>query len=613
MSQPPESPAPASPWPLRILAATLLLSTVLYVLITFLSRQFAYNHPYALSENLRQRPILIVLEFFGQAFVLYLVALAAAVRCRPDWRLLQTVFFGAVLLRLPILFSDPIQEIDIFRYLWDGAAVTRGVDPYRYSPLQVRDADPSQNLPDDLRRLVELRNSSPAMTDILRTVHHEHLPTIYPPVSQAVFAFCTLLMPDDASVRMRITVTKSVLVAFDLATLMLVVSLLQLAKRHIGWAVAYGWCPLLIKEVANSGHLDAIAVFFATAALFVAARVLYDRDEPVRGWRAAPAAGLSALLLGLGVGAKLYPIVLAPLLLLTCIRRLGFGASSLATIVFSSVVVATLLPMLPSAPPATETAAVQAPGEAQPPSSASPAIERQDPSRGLTTFLKTWEINDLVFMFLIENLRPFKSPSGEDRGQVEPWFSFAPESWRQRIVSPIARGYDVSVDQAASYLTRGITSLVFLIIAMTLAIRRSTAAEPRCWLEAAFLTIAWFWLLSPTQNPWYWCWALPLLPFARSIAWYFFSGTLFIYYTWFWFGYQYYDQPVWGTPYYGEYFFHFIGPWVEFAPLMLWLMLDYADRLIGAGTGERPTRALINSITGPFRSAPQAGKPALES
>jgi len=38
--------------------------------------------------------------------------------------------------------------------------------------------------------------------------------------------------------------------------------------RDIGmspdWADALGWCPLALKEFANTDHLDAIAVFFTT-------------------------------------------------------------------------------------------------------------------------------------------------------------------------------------------------------------------------------------------------------------------------------------------------------------------------------------------------------------
>ena len=40
--------------------------------------------------------------------------------------------------------------------------------------------------------------------------------------------------------------------------------------------------------------------------------------------------------------------------------------------------------------------------------------------------------------------------------------------------------------------------------------------KPGCLV--AFLVLAWFWLLSPTQNPWYWTWALPLVMRSSSAA-----------------------------------------------------------------------------------------------
>ncbi|MFM9961618.1 MAG: hypothetical protein ACKV2Q_10370 [Planctomycetaceae bacterium] len=49
-------------------------------------------------------------------------------------------------------------------------------------------------------------------------------------------------------------------------------------------------------------------------------------------------------------------------------------------------------------------------------------------------------------------------------------------------------------------------------------------------MEATFLIIAWYWLLLPTQNPWYLTWCLPFLPFARGRAWFALSVLAFVYY-----------------------------------------------------------------------------------
>jgi len=78
--------------------------------------------------------------------------------------------------------------------------------------------------------------------------------------------------------------------------------------------------------------------------------------------------------------------------------------------------------------------------------------------------------------------------------------------------------------------------------------------------------------LQPTQNPWYWTWALPFLPFARSRAWLAVSGLVLLYDTRFWFGYHMASTPVLGTPYTGIKFFDCVVTWIEFFPWMLWLI-----------------------------------------
>jgi hypothetical protein len=122
-------------------------------------------------------------------------------------------------------------------------------------------------------------------------------------------------------------------------------------------------------------------------------------------------------------------------------------------------------------------------------------------------------------------------------------------------------------------LTRVVTTAVFLVIALGLAIRGMYQGDAAYWLEAGVLTIAWFWMLQPTQNPWYWTWAMPLLPFARSRAWLAVSGVVFIYYLRFWLTAHYKDALVPGTPWHGAHVFDYCVTWIEFAPVLLCLMV----------------------------------------
>ena len=97
-------------------------------------------------------------------------------------------------------------------------------------------------------------------------------------------------------------------------------------------------------------------------------------------------------------------------------------------------------------------------------------------------------------------------------------------------------------------------------------------------LELVFLTIAWFWLLAPTQNPWYWTWALPWLMFCRNRIWYFVGVAAMAYYLRFYFEYhglvENGETGLMGTPYAGTAFFDFIFPVLEFAPILLALFVS---------------------------------------
>ena len=49
--------------------------------------------------------------------------------------------------RLLLLPSHPIQEIDLYRYIWDGEVSAAGVSPWEFSPAQVLAALATETIP----------------------------------------------------------------------------------------------------------------------------------------------------------------------------------------------------------------------------------------------------------------------------------------------------------------------------------------------------------------------------------------------------------------------------------------------------------------------------------
>jgi hypothetical protein len=559
-------------------------SAAIYTVVVWLSWQFEFvDRSLDFAEMyviLRKRPIVPVLFCFVVLFILYLFGQRTALKCTANRALVPTVFGFAIGFRLLLLASDPIQEIDIYRYVWDGAVVRVGISPCRYSPQQTLDADADAPMPDDLGRLVELRDSSPALHEILRRVHFGHLPTVYPSVSQAVFAAASFTTPNSASVRTHVVIMRCWLLVFDMVTIWLLLLILRHVGKPDGWVLAYAWCPLVMKEFANSGHLDSIAVCLTTGAVYLSLKAFYrpslvgesERDgchSAESGWTTM----FATALLALAVGAKLYPVVLVPIFVFTSLRRLGWRRTLIPAVTFVLLTGVLCAPMLPRSSDADAVGelASQQTDNFMPPQPEDTSIIAQDPSRGLSTFLRRWEMNDFLFLILIENVKPTpKQPTAK-----RAWFVITPEQGREQFVTGVSQQFGIDRRHVPFLLTRFVTASIFLSLALWWSWRLPIDGNGKRFLECVFLTLAWFWLLLPTQNPWYWIWALPFVPFSRNRVWLAMSGCALLYYLRFWLGYHWPETTVFGTGYNGHAFFDFVVSWVEFGPWFVWLIVEY--------------------------------------
>lgn len=181
-----------------------------------------------------------------------------------------------------LLYDD-----DLWRYLWDGRVTASGDDPYLRSPGEIID-----------RETAPLPEPWP---DVVDRIGFPTYRTVYPPGAQLLFLLAHTLAP--ASV----VVWKLLLMVADLATCALVLRLLVHLGRPPWEAALYAWNPLVIKEIAGSGHVDGLMVLLAVLAV--------ERVVTARGGASGrrSLAGLSALAASATV--KLGSVALAPALL----------------------------------------------------------------------------------------------------------------------------------------------------------------------------------------------------------------------------------------------------------------------------------------------------------
>ncbi|MFF5228963.1 glycosyltransferase 87 family protein [Dactylosporangium sp. NPDC000521] len=257
----------------------------------------------------------------GRWYVLMWVPFVAGAYlvCRLDRRAaLVLVLLGGAVLPLAAGLEPPNSSDDMYRYVWDGRVQRAGVDPYRYPPS----APQLAGLRDGF---LWPEHSNWCVPSGCTLINRPDVPTIYPPVAEALFA----VVPGTGRERpMQLTMA-----AFAFATAAFLWWALCRLGRDPRRAVLWAWCPLVALEAGNNAHVDVAAVGLAALALFVLAR-----------GRTRRGAVLGGALLGAAVATKLTPVLLGPAVL----RRRPVTVAAAVTI----AVVAVYLPHVLAAGPA---------------------------------------------------------------------------------------------------------------------------------------------------------------------------------------------------------------------------------------------------------------------
>ncbi len=181
-----------------------------------------------------------------------------------------------------------LYDNDVWRYLWDGHLTATGIGPYSRTPhellTEVESGARGEREPPPLE--TEL------WWDVLDNVSFRTYTSVYPPAAQELFLLAYLIAPGS------VLVLKLLIALVDLGCCLAVAALVRAAGRPDRDLLFYAWNPLVIKEFAGSGHVDALMILFVAWA---AVWLLRRRDA------------LAQLLLGVGIASKLGAVILLPL------------------------------------------------------------------------------------------------------------------------------------------------------------------------------------------------------------------------------------------------------------------------------------------------------------
>ena len=186
-------------------------------------------------------------------------------------RLLFAILLFAFVFRMILLFTVPALSDDIYRYAWEGYLQTRGINPYLYAP--------------SAPQLLPYRN------EIWHFVNNKEVAAIYPPLSQFVNALIYLISSS-------IPGFKIAFIILDGMVIWGILKLLQRRSNNLCNIIFYAWNPLVIVEIAGSGHSDVLAV-----GLILWSAVLCLSHRPIK----------SVLLLAGAILSKIYPLLMVPL------------------------------------------------------------------------------------------------------------------------------------------------------------------------------------------------------------------------------------------------------------------------------------------------------------
>ena len=205
--------------------------------------------------------------------------------------------------RAPLLIRAVDAKSDMVRYIYDGRLQRLGYNPYLVVP-----ADPAM---------------AATHTDETRQMPSIRVRTPYPAAAQWFFRLVVTIHESSRAMKLA-------LVACDLLTIGVLVAWLTSTNRSPWLALMYAWNPLVVLEIAHSGHVDALG------ALWIA----------VAAWMLSTGRGMpAAIAFVLAAATKVLPIVLLPLFWKRIRIRDGIAAAVVLALLYLPFASAGTLPL----------------------------------------------------------------------------------------------------------------------------------------------------------------------------------------------------------------------------------------------------------------------------
>ena len=218
-----------------------------------------------LAQDRTELPLLVLVAVAGGGILI-------ALWRRNDVDLTDVLVF-AVLFRLALFWLPPSLSDDSYRYVWDGLVQAQEVNPYRFTPGD--------------SALIALHDEP--VFDLLNSPDYF---TVYPPVSQFVFAFGTRFY-DGGWLRSYYAIK----LVFVLVELLAVLLLARMVPPR--WLILYAWNPLVLLETAGQAHTESLLLLLLVLVVW---------------WAKAGRGALASVALAGAGWVKLFPFVLFPFL-----------------------------------------------------------------------------------------------------------------------------------------------------------------------------------------------------------------------------------------------------------------------------------------------------------